>query len=143
MISGQKTFTLLPPVDSPFLHETQVPTYKYHVINEETKNLILKSDLALIPCSSNDQQSISWIPLDPALEVDLVKYPNFALAHPIHVTIQPGEVLYIPSMWFHRVSQTCKTISVNYWFDQVFNFRYVFTQLVRDISDSKDSSKVK
>ena len=44
-----------------------------------------------------------------------------------------GEVLYIPSMWYHYVTQTCLTIAVNYWYDQRFDFRYVFYQTIRNI----------
>lgn len=45
------------------------------------------------------------------------------LAHPIRCTVTAGQVLYIPAMWYHRVSQNCLTVSVNYWYDQKFDFR--------------------
>jgi len=47
-------------------------------------------------------------------------YPLSKYAHPITVTVQAGELLYLPSLWFHRVTQTCETIGINYWYDMNF-----------------------
>lgn len=37
------------------------------------------------------------------------------------VTLQPGEVLYLPSLWFHAVHQQADSqglcVAVNYWYD--------------------------
>ena len=38
--------------------------------------------------------------------------------------VRAGQVLYIPAMWYHRVSQSQFTIAVNYWYDQRFDHRY-------------------
>lgn len=40
------------------------------------------------------------------------------------MTLQPGEVLYLPSLWFHSVFQTPNAeglcVAVNYWYDMDF-----------------------
>jgi peptidyl-lysine (3S)-dioxygenase / protease len=72
--------------------------------------------------------SIRWIATDPDDPEVLEKSPSFRYAHPVRCTVRAGEVLYIPAMWYHQVSQTTLTIAVNYWYDQRFDFRYVFYQ---------------
>lgn len=48
---------------------------------------------------------VPWIPVDP-LAPDLSHYPDYAKATPITVTVQEGEMLYLPSLWFHHVQQS-------------------------------------
>ena len=38
---------------------------------------------------------------------------NFKFATLIDSTL--GECIYIPSLWYHRVTQTCETVGINYW----------------------------
>ena len=38
-------------------------------------------------------------------------------AHPITITVNAGESLYLPAGWWHYVRQTGVTIAVNYWYD--------------------------
>lgn len=38
-------------------------------------------------------------------------------AHPVHITVNAGESLYLPAGWWHYVRQTGITIAVNYWYD--------------------------
>lgn len=49
---------------------------------------------------------LPWIPVDPAKPVDLDKYPRYKSARPLSVTLQRGDILYLPALWYHRVSQT-------------------------------------
>jgi hypothetical protein len=45
--------------------------------------------------------------------------------------------LYIPAMWYHRVSQRTHTVSVNYWYEQRFDFRYVLYSLARRLAEAE------
>lgn len=48
---------------------------------------------------------VPWIPIDP-LSPDLTKYPEFHHANPVTVTVQAGDMLYLPSLWYHHVQQS-------------------------------------
>ena len=51
----------------------------------------------------------------------LIQFPTLRHVHPIEVQVQAGELLYLPVLWFHRVTQTQETIGVNYWYDMRFD----------------------
>lgn len=48
---------------------------------------------------------VPWIPLDP-LNPDLERYPEYSQAKPLQCTVKAGEMLYLPSLWFHHVQQS-------------------------------------
>jgi len=165
VVSGEKTFTLLPPTDVAFLapYTREYPTLRYAVrgadsivhsaepstegtqLHQEesaqyryfdtareaaqyahnaqsidTHSTALQLELIKNGCPS---KTLEWTPLDPEDPEVSNKYPLFRRATPLRVKVLPGQVLYIPAMWYHRVSQTCLTVSVNYWYDQKFDFR--------------------
>lgn len=131
VISGEKTFTLMPPTDVAFLEEKEYPSAQY-IVNgdgkEDASGHIPRLSLSKECCP---YPTVSWIDCDPNDPLVLQKHPRFSRAHPVRCTVQPGEILYIPAMWYHRVSQTKLTIAVNYWYDQQFDFRYVLVQTAK------------
>lgn len=48
---------------------------------------------------------VPWIPLDP-LDPDLEQYPEYQRAQPLRCSVKAGEMLYLPSLWFHHVQQS-------------------------------------
>ncbi len=46
---------------------------------------------------------------------DLEAYPRFAEATPIVVNLNPGELLFLPSFWWHHVTAQSLSISVSQW----------------------------
>jgi hypothetical protein len=48
---------------------------------------------------------------------DLVRFPRFAEAEPIEDVLQAGEMLFMPSLWWHRISAVGLNIAVNFWWD--------------------------
>lgn len=48
---------------------------------------------------------VKWIPVDP-LCPDFEKYPLYKNARQLHCTVEEGDALYLPSLWFHHVRQT-------------------------------------
>ncbi|KIW19333.1 hypothetical protein PV08_03627 [Exophiala spinifera] len=102
---------------------------------------------------------IPWIPIDPDLVTSLPpdtvasRYPYYRYSHPVRVTVWEGEILYLPSGWFHHVRQECGVwdddgdddddgdgtlapcIAVNYWYDmdyegEKYATREMMTRLV-------------
>ncbi|PNW85197.1 hypothetical protein CHLRE_03g175750v5 [Chlamydomonas reinhardtii] len=67
---------------------------------------------------------------------------------PLVAQVGPGEVLYLPSIWYHQVEQRCcltsttpgpdaehdYVIAVNYWFDMKYDTRYSSFKLVEALS---------
>ncbi|KAG2450153.1 hypothetical protein HYH02_000255 [Chlamydomonas schloesseri] len=67
---------------------------------------------------------------------------------PLVAQVGPGEVLYLPSIWYHQVEQRCSltstapgpdaehdyVIAVNYWFDMKYDTRYSSFKLVEALA---------
>ena len=132
VVTGEKTFTLMPPADMLYLgaQERTFPTAAYTLPegrDESEFNRRIQS--SEVNCRAGGEKLV-WLDLDPA-----PGHPQPRLveqfAHPLHVTVRAGEVLYLPAMWLHRVSQTRLTIAVNYWYEQRFDFRFVYAGTVR------------
>ncbi len=61
---------------------------------------------------------VSMAPLDP---LDLDRFPKLAAAleHAVVADLEPGDALYIPYGWWHRVRSLAGfNVLVNYWWDQ-------------------------
>lgn len=43
----------------------------------------------------------------------------------MRVTLNPGDMLYLPALWYHKVTQSCSPegicVAVNYWYDLDFS----------------------
>jgi hypothetical protein len=119
VITGTKTFTLLPPPDAAFVRRLKhLPSMRYrreasgpHAWRVET----------------NDGET-AWVAPDTArlAEIEVRRaYPHSRHAHPVTVMVPAGSVLYLPPMWLHRVSQHGFTAAVNFWYDMTFGHQYV------------------
>ncbi len=77
---------------------------------------------------TSPEVTLPWIPIDP-LAPDLGKFPRYALARPMRVTLHAGDQLYLPAMWYHFVEQDVgwgpegpgkgvqAAIAINHWYD--------------------------
>ena len=48
---------------------------------------------------------------------DLELFPLFADVEFVDATLTPGDALYIPPGWWHRVSAATPSFSVSFWWD--------------------------
>mmetsp|Transcript_8415 Transcript_8415/g.15881 ORF Transcript_8415/g.15881 Transcript_8415/m.15881 type:complete len:302 (+) Transcript_8415:98-1003(+) len=65
--------------------------------------------------AGHDGQQYNTSPVD-IINPDIEKYPLFKKAPmAIECQIEPGDILYIPSKWWHHVTSLDTTISVNVW----------------------------
>lgn len=74
-----------------------------------------------------------WIPLDPE-NPDFDKYPNYRYASPVKCRVSAGDMLYLPSLWFHHVRQSHGCIAMNYWYDMEFEVKYCYYKLLEDLT---------
>ncbi|KAI9910934.1 hypothetical protein PsorP6_011104 [Peronosclerospora sorghi] len=148
VVKGQKEFTLLPPSAVGCLYEREFPSTRYHhtespaprpsehlVRNAHVTERFHEKYPALdkwVLLSSLETGATPWIPVDP-VHIDAERFPLASALRPIQVVVNAGEVLYLPSLWYHRATQSCPTIAVNYWHDMQFDCRYVYFNFVHDI----------
>lgn len=124
--SGQKIFTICPPADSMFFQETEFPigTFRrkangYWIVDVHKE------------CEGEDNQKVHWIESNIERVVDsepvesrseyIEQFPLLQYTHPIKFSLEAGDMLYLPALWYHRVTQTRETVAVNYWYDMRFD----------------------
>ncbi|XP_016007772.1 bifunctional peptidase and (3S)-lysyl hydroxylase JMJD7 isoform X1 [Rousettus aegyptiacus] len=123
VISGEKHFLLHPPSDRPFIpYELYIPA-TYQLTEEGFFKMVDEEAMEKVP----------WIPLDP-LAPDLARYPSYSQAQALHCTVQAGEMLYLPALWFHHVQQSHGCIAVNFWYDMEYDLKYSYFQLLDSLT---------
>ncbi|KAL8624051.1 hypothetical protein ACOMHN_019474 [Nucella lapillus] len=124
VISGWKTFLLIPPSDQPFVPYETYPAARY----QEEK----KGEFSVVP--DPDTGEVPWIAVDP-LSPDLTRYPQYSRCGALEVTVRAGQTLYLPSLWFHHVRQSHGCIAVNLWYDMEFDIKYNYYKFVEKVSN--------
>ncbi|KAM4085333.1 hypothetical protein ACJW30_10G019200 [Castanea mollissima] len=86
---------------------------------------------------------VPWCSVNPCLspenmEAEMSKFPlYFNGPKPFQCTVKPGQILYLPSMWFHHVRQSPdaggRTIAINYWYDMQFDIKYAYFNFLKSI----------
>lgn len=108
-ILGQKHFTLLPPVCAPCVNERSILSATYNADMQVT-----------IDDPETYTPFATWDPDTPTVNTT----PYSSLARPLKVTLEEGDMLYLPALWYHKVGQSCDEeglcCAVNYWYDLDF-----------------------
>ncbi|KAI8951331.1 phospholipase A2 [Xylaria longipes] len=146
-VAGRKHFVLLSPMFQPCVNEQDLEPATYirsqsegGQKEEDGDGLVLRMDEA----ADEDEDRPPRIPFatwDPDTpEVCATSYSH--LAEPMRVSLEPGDMLYLPAMWYHKVSQSCSEdgicVAVNYWYDMEFSGPlYSLCSFVRNVSLSK------
>ncbi|CZT19783.1 related to phospholipase [Ramularia collo-cygni] len=132
-IRGQKIFTLLAPVEMPCVNETKLPFGRYRPSGGDEQALE-----AYLNAEGEPMPVPIWDPEQP--EERTTAYSSHA--RPLRVTVNEGDMLYLPAMWYHKVSQgngaegfSC---SVNYWYDMNFGGSFWSSNaFLRDVMNTK------
>ena len=130
-LSGEKVFTLCPPADIPFLHEGEFVSGTFKFVessandepsagrgDDKQRCWIVEPDRCE---DGNEIQKIRWIEPDITQQDAAEHFPRLKQAHPVAVKLGEGEMLYLPALWYHRVTQSCETVGVNWWYDMRFD----------------------
>lgn len=58
--------------------------------------------------------------------------------HPIDITLEAGDSLYLPAGWWHHVRQSSRcTIALNWWYDmEMRGMSWIVLSFLRGIVDS-------
>ncbi|XP_070172370.1 bifunctional peptidase and (3S)-lysyl hydroxylase Jmjd7-like [Polyergus mexicanus] len=125
VVSGEKNFILHPPTDLPWIPYRNYPSAVYK--EYESGKWIIEPIVNEISDSEQIANSTltPWICIDP-LNPDYKKYPEYHNAHTLKIMLKAGDVLYLPSLWFHHVTQSHACISINYWYDMEFDIKYAY-----------------
>lgn len=94
-IIGRKHFVLLPPVCHPCMNETLLTPATYERDDNGRLSIRLDEHADLVPF-------VTWDPDNPQDN----STPLSKFAKPMRVTLDPGDMLYLPAMWYHKVSQS-------------------------------------
>jgi len=74
-----------------------------------------QSDLVYYPCREFGR-NLHFSPVEVE-RPDRDRHPRFAGATPLELTVQPGEMLYIPATWWHYLRALDPSISMNFWWN--------------------------
>lgn len=137
--SGQKEFILNPPADILFLHEGEFSCGTFRpCINQSGELNNVSWTVVPEKDETHDKYATTrWIEPDMKRCLDgkykRDKYQLLEKSNPIKVLVSQGEMLYIPSLWLHRVTQTIETVGVNYWYDMKFDNQWCYFNFVQQL----------
>ncbi|KAK9450942.1 cupin-like domain-containing protein [Limtongia smithiae] len=110
-VLGQKQFELIAPIAHASVEEQQLRPARYR------RNY---SGVFVVEKEPVESPNIPWPTRDTSLrdgDARGVRMPGRVL----RVVLEPGDMLYLPALWYHAVAQTPDSdgvvCSVNYWYD--------------------------
>ncbi|KEZ39703.1 hypothetical protein SAPIO_CDS9655 [Scedosporium apiospermum] len=154
-IRGRKHFVLMPALCAPAVRELRLDPATYRR-EEGTGKLVLERDVveggdedARVPFPTWDPDGVAVGGREGIEGRGTVEGNVFAeFVQPMRVTLEPGDMLYLPAIWYHKVSQSCSeddegfVLAVNYWYDMDYSGPlYPLTNLVRTMSSALQGPK--
>lgn len=131
VVAGVKHFALLPPADGWRMGVRSFPQARWAETVGSGLELRPTGDAVLWSTAPPAFQAESPGPgagasggdgpADGAAATHVAPPPYYAasdLPAPIHVSVRPGQTLYLPAGWWHCVAQGPRTLAVNYWHDR-------------------------
>lgn len=118
VVTGVKTFALLPPCDAYRLRARPAPA-----ATRVGDAVVLESP----------ERSVRWSPIEP----EDLKGDRSGAPPPLIVDVHPGECLYLPAMWHHHVTQRRgddgePAVAVNFWYDMAFDDRFAIAKFAEE-----------
>jgi jumonji domain-containing protein 7 len=133
-VIGQKHFVLLPPICMPSIKEQELEPAIY--IRDGDKLKITKEEGDKVPFATWDPDASSS---SSTLSSEETRYTQLAAEMTMRVTLEKGDMLYLPALWYHKVSQSCSAegicCAINYWHDMEFRGGFwAMNQFVRQVT---------
>jgi jumonji domain-containing protein 7 len=139
--SGEKIFTVCPPANVAFLYEHIEYSRGAFQVNDTTRQWEVSN--------MEEEPKVHWIAPNVTIlqeengSVLKETYPLLEHVRPMEIRVRAGEMLYLPSLWFHRVTQSCETIGINYWYEMKFDSPlwcyFSFLQQLQHCNDDGES----
>ena len=139
VLRGRKHFTLYPPTDLYWLNQKFYKKAHYErfnttqsTVDQDGVNLKIDDHFIIVP----DNHEVPWF------DHEQDQSSHRAYANPLKVSLEPGELLYLPSLWFHRVEQDSPlTIACNFWYDMQYDIKWNYYQFMSNIIQQKRRTK--
>ncbi|OQR78394.1 jmjC domain-containing protein 7-like [Tropilaelaps mercedesae] len=136
VVRGYKTFTLCPPHSILRIPHRLCQNFVYRRVNDRGGAAPLTDS----KCFSSGRQPNTMSPLCDKSRWILEEAEGKTLwidgspgewpgVHCLKVVLKMGDVLYLPSLWFHQVEQSHQCIAVNFWFDMKYDQRYCYFKM--------------
>lgn len=77
-------------------------------------------------------EKIAWVDIDPK-RPDIERFPEYKNSSVYRVRVEAGDCLYLPSFWFHHLTQSHGCVAVNYWYDMEFDVKYNYYNLLLNL----------
>lgn len=147
VVNGYKDFILHPPTDRPWIPYKLYPTAMYKEESPGKFSIIPRANDQKSPKKtlSDDEKGVHdvpWISINP-LDPDHDTYPAYKNATPLHVRVEAGDALYLPSLWYHHVRQSHACIAVNFWYDMQYDVKYIYHKFLETLVERQNSIEKK
>lgn len=129
VVQGTKQVRLYGPEQTPYLYPTEMHEYFLRVGDH--------GKLRVVP---GDDVVENFSPINIS-HPDLHRYPKFSQAKGFDVTLREGDVLFLPSFWWHQVTSSGgrhgPCVALNLWFEPVSDlgarlWRVLYTDVLAD-----------
>ncbi|CAL3969347.1 unnamed protein product [Diplocarpon coronariae] len=124
-VVGRKRFLLLPPVAWPAVAERVLRPASY--VRRQGRGLGGRDGWDVEEEEGEGVPFATWDPDSQAEgdgDGDAIEKTYQRAVQPMRVELGEGDLLYLPALWYHKVSQSCSDegicVAVNYWHDMDF-----------------------
>ncbi|XXT19048.1 cupin-like domain-containing protein [Sorangium sp. So ce429] len=113
-LSLRPGFWLGPAATVSPVHFDRHENFNVQITGRKAWTLFSPEDSRRLDYPALEMPSVIFSPIDVE-QADARRYPLFAGARRHEVTLEPGEVLFIPAGWWHHVRTLETSISINFW----------------------------
>ncbi|XP_061176606.1 uncharacterized protein LOC133185401 [Saccostrea echinata] len=128
-ISGKKQVILFDPHNNHQMYEGHIP--EAILSYSQTSNTFYRRNLL-------ESTSMVMSPVD-IQNPDYSRFPLFGETYPLNCTIEDGDILYMPSFWWHEVQSfpnktAGRNLAINFWYDPFLVREYPCPECQLDVN---------